>query len=213
MLPRPKPFAIFKSKLQYSPFTVIGRCLQVHTSAPLQTGRLSFPRVSASAQGRAKDSSSVLVLEFPWGNFTQYLNDKLQTSLPVSYLAIHLTQNTLPQKMTQIKIQISLWNLICRKCSKVTVLTGCFSGLLVSPFPTSSMPSAGKLTQKCKKLSGWRIRSQLSFEIQTISGMWSIQIDRIICTKYVFLFLLVEFWLSSLLIYLWSKFVPRLYKK
>lgn len=145
--------------------------------------------------------------------FTQYLNDKLQTSLPVCYLAIHLTQNTLPQKMTQIKIQISLWNLICRKCSKVTVLTGCFSGLLVSPFPTSSMPSTGKLTQKCKKLSGWRIRSQLSFEIQTISGMWSIQIDRIICTKYVFLFLLVEFWLSSLLIYLWSKFVPRLYKK
>lgn len=118
MLPRPKPFAIFKSKLQYSPFTVIGRCLQVHTSAPLQTGRLSFPRVSASAQGRAKDSSSALVLEFPWGNFTQYLNDKLQTSLPVCYLAIHLTQNTLPQKMTQIKIQISLWNLICRKCSK-----------------------------------------------------------------------------------------------
>lgn len=55
--------------------------------------------------------------------FTQYLNDKLQTSLPVCYLAIHLTQNTLPQKMTQIKIQISLWNLICRKCSKVTVLT------------------------------------------------------------------------------------------
>lgn len=61
MLPPPKPFAIFKIKLLYSPFTVIGHCLRVHTPAPTQTGKPSFPR----AQGRAEDSSLVLVLEFP----------------------------------------------------------------------------------------------------------------------------------------------------
>lgn len=125
MLPPHKSLAIFKSKLLYSPSAVIGHCLQVHTPASMQTGWPSFPRVSASAQGRAKDSSSVLVLEFPRGNFTQYLNEELQTSLPVCYLSVHLTQNTLPEK--------------------------------------------------------------------TISRMWSIQIDRIFYTKYMLLFLLLDF--------------------
>lgn len=170
MLPPHKHFTMFKIKLLYSPFTVIGRCLQVHTPAPTQTGKTSFPRASAAAQGEAKGSSSVLVLEFLWENFIQYLKEELQTSLPVYYLAIHLTQNTLPQKMIEIKILISHWNLICGKC-KATVLTGCFSGLLVSPLPTSSMPSAGKSTQKCKKLFGWHIRSQL---IQNIDHLWNV---------------------------------------
>lgn len=89
MLPPLKHFAIFKIKLLCSPFTVIGHGLHVHTPGPTQTGKSSFPRASAFAQGRPKGSSSVLVIEFPWGNFTQYLCEELQSSLPICYLAIH----------------------------------------------------------------------------------------------------------------------------
>lgn len=50
-------------------------------SAPTQTGKASFPGVSASAQGQAKDFSSVLVFEFPWGSFTQDLIKNLASFL------------------------------------------------------------------------------------------------------------------------------------
>lgn len=63
---------------------------------------------------------------------------------------------------------------------RVTVLTGCFGVFSISPFLISSMPSIDVLTQNCRKLSGWHIWSQFSFEIGPISRMWYIQTDRLV---------------------------------
>lgn len=50
---------------------------------------------------------------------------------------------------------------------------------MVSPFPILATPSTDVLTQNCRKLPGWHIWSQFLLEIGPISGMWSIQIDRL----------------------------------